>query len=246
MFIAEAIPALALAVFAYVWFPDTPDRARWLDSEQRAWIGANVRGAQKAPSGGERWAVLRSKVGWTCAAIWFCILASNYGIMFWLPQVVKGMGNLTSTETGIIVALPNAASAIGLILNARHSDRTGERFLHVAIPALLGGVLLVCAWWLGAGAAGLVCLILGGACTGCTVAAFWAIPTRMLAPQSLAMGIVVINMAGSLAGATVPPLMGVLKQATGSFLPPTLLLLGLAIMCAGLVILARRQMARAA
>jgi len=156
------------------------------------------------------------------------------------------MGNLPSTETGISVALPNAASAIGLILTARHSDRTGERFLHVAIPALLGGVLLVCAWWLGAGAAGLVCLILGGACTGCTVAAFWAIPTRMLAPQSLAMGIVVINMAGSLAGATVPPLMGVLKQATGSFLPPTLLLLGLAIMCAGLVILARRQMARAA
>jgi len=246
MFMAEAVPALALAIFAYLWFPDAPDRAPWLDHTERGWIAANVRGAQKAPSGGERWAVLRSKVGWTCAAIWFCILASNYGIMFWLPQVVKGMGNLSSTETGIIVALPNAASAIGLLLNARHSDRTGERFLHVAIPALLGGVLLVCAWWLGAGVAGLLCLILGGACTGCTVAAFWAIPTRMLAPQSLAMGIVVINMAGSLAGATVPALMGVLRQATGSFLPPTLLLLGLAAMCAALVMLARRQMARAA
>lgn len=248
MFLAEALPAVALAIFAWAWFPDTPRQARWLDDEERGWIADNVRGAKPAPSGdapsGERWAVLRSKVGWTCAAIWFCILASNYGVMFWLPQMVKGMGQLSATATGVIVALPNMASAIGLLLNARHSDKTGERFLHVAIPALAGGILLVCACLLGAGVPGLLCLILGGACTGCTVAAFWAIPTRMLAPQSLAMGIVVINMAGSLAGATVPPLMGLLKQTTGSFLPPTLLLLGIAMLCSALVMLARRQMAR--
>ncbi|NBC36049.1 MFS transporter [Novosphingobium sp. FSY-8] len=246
MFLAEATPALFLAVFAYLWFPDTPRDAAWLNDEERAWMAANVRGAKKAaPDTGERWAVLRSPVGWTCAGIWYCILASNYGITFWLPQVVKGLGGLSATAIGLIVALPNVASGIGLILNARHSDKTGERFLHVAIPATLGGVLLLCAWLLGAGPLGLICLILGGACTGCTVAAFWAIPTRMLAPGSLAMGIVVVNMAGSLAGATVPALMGSLKQSTGSFLPPTLLLLGIAVTCGALCLVARAQMARA-
>jgi cyanate permease len=84
-------------------------------------------------------------------------------------------------------------------------------------------------------------LILGGACTGCTVAAFWAIPTKLLDPRSLAMGIVMINIVGSLAGATVPPLMGLLSERTGSFLPPTLLLLGMSTACALLCLFARSQ-----
>lgn len=247
MFLVEALPALALAVFAWVWFPDKPADARWLDANERQWIDRNVQGASKAAASGdpgERWAVLRSPMGWLCAAIWFCILASNYGIMFWLPQVVKSLSGLTSAQTGLIVALPWAASGLGLILNARHSDRTGERYLHVAIPALLGGAGLLVANLFGAGVPGLIALILGGACTGCTVAAFWAIPTRLLKPGSMAMGIVVINMTGSLAGATVPPLMGWLRQTTGSFTPPTLLLIGIAVVCAGLTMTARQMAAR--
>lgn len=249
MFLVEALPALALAVFAWVWFPDTPSDARWLNPAERDWIKANVQGASKAAANGdsrERWAVLCSPVGWLCAAIWFCILASNYGIMFWLPQVVKSLSGLTSAQTGLIVALPWAASGIGLILNARHSDRTGERYLHVAIPALLGGAGLLAANLFGAGLPGLIALVIGGACTGCTVAAFWAIPTRLLTPGSMAMGIVVINMTGSLAGASVPPLMGYLRQTTGSFTPPTLLLVGIAVLCAALTMTARQVAARGA
>lgn len=243
MFFVEALPALALALFAWFYFPDVPREARWLDDAERNWLAANVRGAVKAstPGQGERWEALRSPVGWTCALVWYCILASNYGLMFWLPQMVKGLAGLSSTQTGLIVALPWAASGIGLILNARHSDKTGERFLHIAVPAVAGGALLLCAYLLGPGLPGLICLVLGGACTGCTVAAFWAIPPQLLRPGALAMGIVVINMTGSLAGASVPPLMGLLKETTGSFLPPTLLLFGIACICATLSLIARRQ-----
>lgn len=243
MFLIEALPALALAVVAWAWFPDAPADARWLREDERKWIARNVKGASKPVASGdrrERWAVLREPLGWLCAAIWFCILASNYGIMFWLPQVVKSLSGLSAAETGLIVALPWAASGIGLVLNARHSDRTGERYLHVAIPALLGGIGLLAANLFGAGLPGLIALVIGGACTGCTVAAFWAIPTRLLSSGSLAMGIVVINMTGSLAGATVPPLMGWLRETSGSFFPPTLLLFGIAVLCAVLTLVARR------
>lgn len=242
MFLIEALPALLLAIFAWVYFPDRPATAVWLDESEKDWISNNIKGAQKSSdtvAKGERWAILRSPIGWLCAAIWFCILASNYGIMFWLPQIVKSLSGLSATQTGMIVALPWAASGIGLILNARHSDKTGERYLHVAIPALIGGTGLLLASLFGAGLPGLAALIIGGACTGCTVAAFWAIPTRLLSPASLAMGIVVINMTGSLAGATVPTLMGWLKETTGSFLAPTLLLFGIAVLCAGLTLVAR-------
>lgn len=245
MFLVEALPAVALAVFAWFYYPDRPAQARWLNDEERGWLSANVHAESRTAPGASRegrWDALKSADGWLCSLIWFCILASNYGVMFWLPTIVKGMSGLTATQTGFIVALPNLASAIGLLLNARHSDKTGERFLHIAIPAMVGGLGLLAAYLLGAGLPGLAMLVLGGACTGCTVAAFWAIPTKMLSPQSMAMGVVMINMLGSFAGATVPPLMGFLRESTGSFLPPTLLLTGIAVVNVILCLVTRARM----
>lgn len=245
MFLVEGLPALLLAAFALRYFPDTPAQARWLNPGERQWLSANVKGAAKPQPSDDprlRWQALRSGTGWTCAAIWFCILASNYGVMFWLPTIVKGMAGLSATQTGLVVALPNAAAAIGLLLNARHSDRTGERALHIAIPALVGGSGLLAAFLLGPGLPGLLMLIIGAGCAGCTVAAFWALPPQLLPPGALAIGIVMINMLGSLAGATVPVAMGVLREASGSFLPPTLLLFGIACTCAVLCLLIRKQM----
>lgn len=247
MFLIEALPALFLAAFAWFYYPDRPADARWLSDEERSWLGANVHAEVRKEAGSSRegrWEALTSPAGWLCALIWFCILASNYGVMFWLPTIVKGMTGLTATQTGLIVALPNAASALGLLLNARHSDRTGERFLHVAVPALVGGFGLLAAYLLGPGLLGLAMLVLGGACTGCTVAAFWAVPTRLLPPRALAMGVVMINMLGSFAGAAIPPAMGFLKQTSGSFLPPTILLTGIGVTCAVLCLITRSLMLR--
>jgi len=247
MFLVEALPALLLAMFAWFYYPDNPKQARWLNAAEADWLQANVRAAEKPKLPQDRtgrWDALRSRQGWICAAIWFCILASNYGIMFWLPTIVKGMSGLSATQTGFIVALPHAASAIGLLLNARHSDKTGERFMHIAVPALVGGFGLLAAFLLGPGLPGLAMLILGAGCTGCTVAAFWAIPTSLLQPRALAMGIVMVNMLGSLAGAIIPPAMGWLKQTSGSFLPPTLLLTTVSVICALLCLLGRRELRR--
>lgn len=245
MFLIEALPALALAVFALTYFPESPARVKWLSDEEKGWLKANVKGPVKPVSPADRaarWAILKSPMGWTCALIWYCILASNYGMIYWLPTIVSGLSGLSPTQTGLVIALPNIASAIGLVLNARHSDKTGERPFHVAIPALVGGFGLLGAYALGAGLPGLLLLIIGAGCTGCTVAAFWAIPMKVLPPQSLAMGVVMINMFGSFAGATVPYAMGWLSETTGSYLGPTLLILAIAIVCASLCMVVRRQL----
>ncbi len=60
----------------------------------------------------------------------------------------------------------------------------------------------------------------------------------------MAMGVVMINMLGSFAGLVVPSAMGWLRDMSGSFLPPTLLLAGIAVLNAALCLIARRQMAR--
>ena len=245
MFLVEALPALALAVLALTYFPDSPRGVRWLSDGEKDWLAANVKGPVKPEKGVAavgRWAILKSPMGWTCALIWYCILASNYGMIYWLPTIVSGLSGLDATQTGLIIALPNIASAIGLVINARHSDRTGERPFHVAIPALVGGFGLLGAYFVGAGIPGLILLIIGAGCTGCTVAAFWAIPMKVIPPQSLAMGVVMINMFGSFAGATVPYAMGWLNEQTGTYLAPTLLILAIAIANASLCMVVRRQL----
>jgi ACS family tartrate transporter-like MFS transporter len=245
MFLVEALPALGLAVFALFYFPDSPERVKWLSGAEKGWLAANVKGPVKPVTEADRaarWAILKSPMGWTCALIWYCILASNYGMIYWLPTIVSGLSGLSATQTGLVIALPNIASAIGLVLNARHSDKTGERPFHVAVPALVGGCGLLGAYFLGAGLPGLLLLIVGAGCTGCTVAAFWAIPMKVIPPQSLAMGVVMINMFGSFAGATVPYAMGWLAETTGSYLAPTLLILAIAVTCASLCVVVRRQL----
>ncbi|MFV0644542.1 MAG: MFS transporter [Sphingomonadaceae bacterium] len=230
MFLVEGMPAILLGIFAWFYYPESPDEAKWLDGDEKAWMRENIRGASKPRKGErhpDRWAVLRLPVGWVSGLIWFCILASNYGVMFWLPRIVGGMTGLSPAQTGVVVALPWAGSAIGLYLNARHSDKVQERFMHIAFPALIGGVGLLAAYIFGSGVPGLLALVIGGACVGSTVAAFWAIPTRLLPPAALPMGIVFINIIGSCAGGTVPALMGYLRDISGSFLPPTLLLVGI-------------------
>jgi ACS family tartrate transporter-like MFS transporter len=249
MFLIEGLPAVLLGVFAWFYYPDSPRDARWLTAEERTWMANNIKGATKPTDSGARegrWESLRSPVGWVIAFIWFCILSGNYGVMFWLPQIVQGLAGLTPFQTGLIVALPWAGSAVGLILNARHSDKTQERFLHIAIPALVGAAGLLGAYALGSGIPGLLVLIIGHACVGCTVAAFWAIPMKLLRPQALAMGIVMINIVGSFAGIIVPTLMGHLRDISGSFLPPTLLLVALQILLAILSLVARGMEKRTA
>jgi MFS family permease len=240
MFFVEGLPAIALAVFAFFHFPNQPADAKWLTDDQKRWMVENVHGAQKKIKGQPgRWGALASPVTWLCALIWFCLLAGNYGVMFWLPTIVKGLSGLTSTEVGLVVALPWLGSAIGLFINARHSDATQERFFHIAVPLLVAGTGLLSALLIGPGIVGLLVLIVGHACLGSTVAPFWAIPTKLLPPQSLSIGIVIINMVGSFAGFLVPTWMGQLRDQTGSFLAPTILIVSILAVGAALCLIAR-------
>jgi MFS transporter, ACS family, tartrate transporter len=242
MFLVEGFPAILLAVFALLYFPDRPREARWLSAEEKDWIEANVTGSTPPPKGdSSRWDALRSPVTWTCAGIWFCGLAGNYGVMFWLPQTIRSLSGLGPTEIGVVVALPWLANAAGIFVNARHSDRTQERFLHLAIPFAVASLSLLVAYLAGGGLLGLAALLVAGFCLGACVGPFWAVPTSLLKPSMLAVAIVATAMVGSFAGLIVPTAMGLLRDATGGFAAPTFLLCAVLLAGAGFALVARRM-----
>ena len=72
---------------------------------------------------------------WLLAIVMFCCQTGSYGLTFWVPTIVKGLSGYTEFEVGLFSAVPYIAAALGMVLVGRSSDRTGERFLHVAIPS---------------------------------------------------------------------------------------------------------------
>ena len=156
----------------------------------------------------------------------------QYGLSFFLPQIVKAFGGLSNFETGIVTALPYAVGAIGMIVWGRHSDKTGERKLHVVIPL----AIIV----LGSGsplrsdpAIKMVWLCVAGFGFFAVLPVFWTLPTAFLSGTGAA-GIAAVNSIGNLGGYFGPQVFGLLRDKTGGDVAGLMFLAGCAVV--GIVI----------
>jgi ACS family tartrate transporter-like MFS transporter len=221
LFIAEGLPAVIAGIAVLFWMQDRPDRARWLTEAEREWLVRTLEAerAERAVRHGESLrTTLTSVRTWGFGFIYFGIVFAVYGLNIWFPQIVKGFGGLSNERVGLLVALPYLFAAIAMILAGRHSDRTGERALHVAIPAFAGAIgLAASAWFIHTPALAYGALALGTVGTYAAFPAFWAMPTAMLSGASAAGGIALINAVGNSAGYFGPFLVGYAKDRFGGF-----------------------------
>ena len=140
-----------------------------------------------------------------------------YGIGFWLPSLIKASGISSPTTIGWLVAIPDSAAVVCMILTSRHSDRTGERRWHIAVPALVGAAALVVSTFVPQTPLwAIVTLTIAtmGILTG--LAQFWVLPPAFLGGAAAAAGIALINSVGNLAGFVSPFAVGWIKDTTGS------------------------------
>jgi ACS family tartrate transporter-like MFS transporter len=104
------------------------------------------------------------------------------------------------------------------VLVGRHSDRTGERKLHVAACAGTAGLGLLLAI---ASQGNLLLLVLSFTLSQMgqrsVMSVFWAIPPMFLGGTAAAAGIGLINAIGNLGGFFGPSVMGWLRDATGGY-----------------------------
>lgn len=243
MFLAEALPTLAFAITAWFYFPNTPGEARWLTGDEKNWLAANAANRKETERRND-WRVLRRPLVWACALLWFCLLAGAYGIIFWLPQMVKQLTGLPDFEIGLVNALPWLVNMLGIYFGATRSDRTGERYWNVAVPAAATSVAILVAGFSGASVLGLAALAVAGFFLGAAQGAFWAVPTRVFDPATFAVGVVAINICGSSGGLVVPWVVGSLVKATGGFQAPTLLIASFLALAAVIVVILRTTATR--
>jgi ACS family tartrate transporter-like MFS transporter len=246
MFLLQAVPNLLLMIFAIVYFVDRPAQARWLTEAERRTLAAEMDEAEplmKAPI----LPMLRDSRVIACALCWLLVMTGCYALIFWVPLLVRELNPAGSELTiGLTSALPQAGIVLGMLVNARLSDRANERVAHFALAALFAGVVLLAAGAVSMPAAILALLALTGIGIGAAQSVFWTLPPALdIGGGRVPVGVIaVISMAGTAGGILGPALLGFIREATGSFAAGIAMLAVLLILAAPAALLQRKWVVR--
>jgi ACS family tartrate transporter-like MFS transporter len=244
MFIVEGLPAVILGFVVLRFLTEKPSEARWLSEPQRNWLSQRIEAEHveaHSRHGLQLMAALKHPVVWLLALIMFCCQTGSYGLTFWVPSIVSGLSGYTELQIGLFSAIPYIAAALGMVLVSMSSDRTGERFLHVAIPSLVGAVGFIAVGMFGSPGLAMAALAVAAVGDYCTRGPFWALPGKFLTGRALAGSIALINAMGAVGGVVGPTIVGRLKQTTGDFVAPMTFLSGVLVLGAVLTMALRRN-----
>lgn len=239
MFLIEGVPAVLLGIVTFFYLvdrPQSPRASRWLTLDERGWLIAKLDAEREETGrhGAQSFlAALKDPRVWVLTLIYMFNGVAIYGVVLWLPQIVRSVGGLTTFQTGMVSAIPFVFGAIGLVLVARSSDRTGERRMHTAFAGLLGGVFLAVSAVAPTPLIGLLALSICAMGLWATLGVFWTLPSQFLTGAAAAGGLAFINGVAQIGGFTGPFLVGWVREATGGFTYPLLTLaIGPVIACA--------------
>jgi ACS family tartrate transporter-like MFS transporter len=219
VFLTEALPALILAVATLWYLQDDPKDAHWLEPEERDWLvqrQAAERRQREAKHDLSVLQVLANPRVLTLGVAGFGIAYSIYGIVYFLPQIVKQFG-LTNMQTGLVSAIPFGIGAIGMIWYGKRSDRLMERRSHTSIALMITALGLMATALTPNPYVRLVALSVASFGAFAVLPVFWSMPTAFLSGAAAAAGVAYINSIANIAGFVGPFVMGWIKDATGSF-----------------------------
>ena len=210
-----ALPFLWLPIW---WFGirDHPREAAWIGVTEREDLEQTL-AAEAVPEPG------REGLGWL-TPIWaarigvmivinFLHNSAAYGCMAFFTDGLKAR-HFTAVQYGWLFAVPYMITAVIMVVNSWHSDRTNERRSHVAAVYVLSGVSLILSvltrehFWL---SYAFLCLAIPGPFAA--LAPFWAIPTETLPRHAYGLVIGLVNALGNIGGFVGPAIVGWMKQS---------------------------------
>jgi ACS family tartrate transporter-like MFS transporter len=177
--------------------------------------------------------------------IYFMNTLVTYGVFLWLPKILRDASGFDGLKLSAITAIPFTAALIGMVLIGRHSDKTGERKVHVALCALTAALGLILAVTF---QDSVLIIVLSFALSQVgqrsVMSVFWAIPPIFLGGTAAAAGIALINSIGNLGGFVGPTVMGSLRGSTQGYSTGLLVLAG-ALLIEAVLVMTLRLPARA-
>ncbi len=233
LFLLEGLPAVVLGTSVLFYLKDRPETAQWLSPEERNWLIETL--AQERKAGvlkpDIRIALTDTNI-WKLGFIFLLVAAGFYGYSFWAPLIIKSLTALSNFKVGLVLGAISAVTIVGMLLNSYHSDRTGERGVHTAVPLLLMGVGLIGSALLHQPVLAIVALALIPLGHCASYGPFWSTPTQFFTGRAAAAGIALVTMIANIGSFAGPTLIGVMKAKTGTHTAAFALLGVLAIIAA--------------
>ncbi|MGY2377517.1 MFS transporter [Pseudomonas sp. SDO524_S393] len=243
MFAIEGLASVALGFFVWFWLDSKPHDAHWLTREEQDALVAAIDQEQRdrealntvKPTLGK---LLKDRQILLFCVLYFCIQLTIYAATFWLPSIIKKMGELSDVQVGFFNSIPWLISIIAMYAFASLSGKFKFQQAWVAAALLIA-------------AAGMFMSTTGGpifafvaicfAAIGFKSASslFWPIPQGYLDVRIAAAVIALINSIGNLGGFVAPTTFGFLEQTTGSIQGGLYGLAGTSILAAILVFFAK-------
>jgi len=228
LFLLEGVPAVVLGVAVLCFLPDRPESAAWLEPEQRKWLVERLaieRGRCVVHHGFSVARALSSGVVWQLGLLVFLSISfGQYALALWLPQIVRGFSGLSTLQVGFVSAIPNFVAVIAMVIVAVHSDRTGERCLHIAAASSVAAAGFLGCALVRSPALSVMFLSIASAGLLSAHGPFWPLPSKFLTGSAAAGGIALINSLANLSGFAGPYAIGLLNGASGNFRSGLLLL----------------------
>ena len=244
LFFLEAIPAVILGFVVLKHFTDQPHEATWLPAEQREWLSSTLRRERETLEARRTFTIGSALMnpGVLLLALFFFLYSFNsIGLTLWMPQIIKGtFGEPSNTVTSLLTAIPYLCAVVLMLAVARSMDRRGRPHLHMAIPMAVAAVLLALSVPAGPTLLGYVLLAVSTGFAWSAVPALWKSATAFMTGVAAAAGVALVNACANIAGLSVPPLIGLLKDTTGSFTAPLLVIAAAMLAAAVVAVISRR------
>ncbi|WP_134768253.1 MFS transporter [Nocardioides sp. 1609] len=213
VFILQGAPPVLLGVWVLFYLADRPSKARWLSKDESDWLEGEINKEYDVADDEHMEisldAVKNPKILYL-AFINLLYAVGLYGMTFFLPQIVAQLNpGYSSTNIGLVGAIPYVCGAIAMLLVARYSDLLGNRkpivmcTLAVAVVGLV--VTMVFKETPALGMIGLCLLAIG---VFSYLGPFWALASEALTRSQTAVGLATINAIAAAGGFFGPFVIG--------------------------------------
>ncbi len=219
IFIGEGLPTVLVGIAVLFVLTERPRDASWLKPAERDWLEGELAKEKHAIEAVRTHSILSAMAEprvWVLSLLFCGMCMAAVGLILFMPQFLMSAG-LTSTQAGLLTAIPYVVGTIAMVVCGKISDRAKNRFGMLVITCGCATVGLVLAamlhsslWVLGA-----FCLATVGIYG--VKSPFWPIPSTFLTGPAVAAAVAMINSLGNIGSYLGPIAVGYTKDATGSF-----------------------------
>jgi ACS family tartrate transporter-like MFS transporter len=225
LFLLEGIPSVLMGFVVFKVLPNKPDHASWLTSAEKLWITAKL---ERESQSAERVQHITWKVALTEPRILFlCLIfilisTGTNAVGSFSAQLIKSRseGMWDDSFVATISVVPAIVGAIGMALAASHSDKTGNRRLHVVLGYFAAGIAFLLCIYLPTAVGLIFALSLNALGERIGSGSYWAVTTNLMGAKAAAGGLAFINSVGNLGGFFGPVIMGKLKDSNAGAYEP--------------------------